>query len=307
MASGPNHELGRMDRWREALTGWYLRLAASGMVPARWYLRTLPPPEQRAARQGRLQIEIVSHCWNYAHLLAYQLSSLVQFPPRQLGVTMTVFHSLEDLRSVALLEYFAARQVPGVTWNWQALPREQLFRRAIGRNMAAKATRADWIWFTDCDVMFRDDCLDGLAAALQDRRDVLVHPREERISRMYRDDDPLLTAAAGQPRLVDIDPGQFSIKVLHKATGPMQIAHGDVARACGYCEGIRFYQTPSARWRKTYEDTAFRWLLRSQGTAVDAPPPYRIRHVSKGRYTGSRPFNHLRSWIRRTKSRWLGR
>lgn len=281
--------------------GWWLRVAASGLVPARWVEPGLPPVDRRAARTGRLTLEIVSHCWNYAHLQAYQLSSLVRWPPAAANVVMTVFYCPEDERTVELLAFFGAQQVPGVRWNWQPLPREQLFRRAIGRNRAALATSADWIWFTDCDVMFRDGCLDGLAHALQGRRDALVHPKAERISPMLADDDPALQAAAA-PRLVDIDGERFVANPLHKATGPMQIAHGDVARACGYCARIAYYQRPADRWRKTYEDPAFRWLLRSDGVGLDMPPPYRIRHVSKGRYTGSRWTTRLRSWIRRVRS-----
>ncbi len=297
----------RPDGWRETLTGWGLRLAATGLVPARWVEPRLPPPAQRAARSGPLTLEIVSHCWNYAHLQAYQLSSLVHWPPTALGVTMTVFYCPEDTRTVALLDHFGAMQVPGLRWNWQPLPREQLFRRAIGRNRAALATTADWIWFTDCDVLFREGCLDGLARALQGRRDALVFPRAERISPMLADADPALQAAAAAPRLVDIDGERFVAQTLHKATGPMQITHGDVARACGYCAWLAHYQRPSDRWRKTYEDPAFRWLLRTPGVALDMPPPYRIRHVSKGRYTGSRWSTRLRSWIRRLQSRASGR
>jgi len=163
--------------------GLYLRVAATGVIPARWYLPSLPSLDQRAAATGDLKIEIVSHCWNYSHLLARQLSSLVLFPPTRADVTMTVFYSEEDEATVRLLKTFGTREAPGVTWNWNALPKEQLFRRSIGRNKAALQTDADWVWFTDCDLMFRDDCLDVLVEQLQGRRDVLVYPRQERCCR----------------------------------------------------------------------------------------------------------------------------
>ena len=73
------------------MQGRPLRLAASGLAPASRFLPDLPGPEQREARAGRLHIEIVSHCWHYAHLLVYQLRSLVLFPARQMGGTMTVY------------------------------------------------------------------------------------------------------------------------------------------------------------------------------------------------------------------------
>lgn len=282
----------------------FLRLAASGWVPARWFLPALPAESARAAASGRLAVEIVSHCWGYAHLLAYQLSSLVLHPPQRTAVTMTVFYSEEDPDTVALLDFFGAKSIPGVTWNWQPLHKYRLFRRAIGRNLAARATRCDWAWFTDCDVVFHAGCLDGLGDALQGRRDALVFPREERVSAMLEPGDPMLEAGKGEPRVVEIDAGRFFTQQRDRATGPLQVAHGDVARACGYCEQLAVYQKPVARWAKAHEDRAFRWLLRSSGEPVDVPGVHRIRHVSKGRYQGSRSSNFLRTLIRRIQLRF---
>lgn len=289
--------------FRDAVELWFLRIAASGFVPARWFLRSLPAEHERAARTGRLNIEIVSHCWGYAHLLAYQLSSLVLHPPQQAQVTVTVFYSAEDADTVALLKFFGTIPVPGVTWSWQRLDKYRLFRRSIGRNLAARATRCDWVWFTDCDVLFEAGCLDGLAAALQGRRDALVFPREEWVSAMLEAGAPLLEAGKGVPRVLEIDAGEFTAQQRDRATGPLQVAHGDVARACGYCENLRVYQQPSPVWAKAHEDRAFRWLLRTPGTPVEVPGVYRIRHASKGRYQGSRSSNFLRTLIRRIQLR----
>jgi hypothetical protein len=288
----------------DAVTLWFMRLAASGWVPARWFLRHLPDESARAARSGRLSLEIVSHCWGYAHLQAYQLSSLLLHPPKQLDVTMTVYFSPEDTDTVALLDHFGAMDVPGVQWNWQPLDKYSLFRRAIGRNQAAHATPADWIWFTDCDVVFHSGCLDGLAAALQGRREALVFPRTEYCSALLEPGDPMLEAGKGTPRILDIDPAHFVPQQRDRATGPLQIAHGDVARACGYCEQLAVYQKPVPRWAKAHEDRAFRWLLRTRGIPVDAPGVYRIRHVSKGRYQGSRWSNRLRTRVRAMQARF---
>ncbi len=291
-------------RWHDAVTLWFFRFAASGLVPARWFLPSIPPVGERAARTGTLDIEIVSHCWNYAHFLAYQLSSLAKFPPGQAKVTMTVFYSTEDLRTVSLLAFFEKMDVPGVTWNWQALPKEQLFRRAIGRNMAARASRADWIWFTDCDLMFREGCLDSLAEALQGSRATLVFPRQERVTPLLSQDNPMLAAGSLESGIRDIDPEQFILREPSRATGPLQIVHGDVARACGYCESLGIYQKPADYWCKAYEDRAFRWLLRTQGVPVDIAGVYRIRHVQKGRYGNNTLMTRIRSGIRRLQS-WL--
>lgn len=278
---------------------WYLRLAAGGLVPARWYRPAVPPESARAAKRGFLALEIVSHCWRYAPLLAYQLSSLVLHPPSRLAVTMTVFHATEDEGTVALLADFGARRVPNVSWNWRALDRGRLFRRGIGRNLAARETVADWVWFTDCDLLFHDGCLDTLADALQGRRDALVFPREEAVSGLLRADDPLLERGRSGPMPVDIDPARFERQLRDRATGPLQIAHGDVARASGYCGQLRVYQKPSPVWTKCTEDRAFRWLLGTQGIPIDVPGVYRIRHASKGRYRERSLSGRLRAAIRR--------
>lgn len=285
--------------WRDAAELWFLRLAAGGLVPARWYLPSVPPEAGRGARTGFLSLEVVSHCWRYGHLLAYQLSSLVLRPPTRLALTMTVFHAADDEGTVALLRDFGARRVPNVNWNWRAVDRGRLFRRGIGRNLAARATACDWIWFTDCDLLFREGCLDALADALQGRRDALVFPRVEAVSGLLEAGDPLLERGRTGPLPVDIDPARFVRETRDRATGPLQIVHGDVARACGYCEQLRVYQQPSPVWTKCTEDRAFRWLLRTQGVPVEVPGVYRIRHASKGRYRADRLSSRVRGAVRR--------
>lgn len=276
----------------------FFRFAAGGWIPARWFEPNLPSENDRAARKGHLKLEVVSHCWNYSHFLVYQLSSVVLFSPQKLDVTMTVFYSPEDVRTTALLDFFGQQVVPGVTWNWQPVPKQQLFRRAIGRNRAALATKADWVWFTDCDLMFRDDCLDVLAEVLQGRKDALLFPVVERTTDLLAENNPMLQAGSTEPQVLDIDTTSFTSRQISKATGPLQIAHGDVCRAVGYCRNIGLYQQPVESFAKCHEDRAFRWLLRSQGEPVSVPSVFRIRHVAKGRYSGNETRSKLRTQLR---------
>lgn len=282
---------------------WFFRLAASGWIPPGWFEPELPAPGQIRAREGKLTLETVSHCWKYSHFLVYQLSSLVRFPPREINVIMTVFYCIEDTRTQQLLDYFGGLDIPGVTWNWRPLPRQQLFRRGIGRNMAALETTADWVWFTDCDLMWRENCLDTLNELLQGRTDALVFPGEERCTDLLAENNPMLSAGASEPQVLDIDATEFTSRAISRATGPLQIAHGDVCRAVGYCRNIGLYQTPSDTWCKAHEDRAFRWLLRTQGKPLPIPGVYRIRHISKGRYTQGSHSSRLRTRIRVLQSR----
>ncbi len=288
--------------WRTRAALWFFRVAPGLRVPPGWFLPGVPEAKAGLpARTGPLTLEVVSHCWKYPHLLAYQLSSLCLAPPERLPVRMTVCYCSEDTDTAELLDFFGSRRVPNVAWHWQPLPRAELLRRAIGRNRAALATTADWMWFTDCDLVFQPGCLDSLAAALNGRSDALVFPREESCTPMLPADDPLLRAAAGRPRIVTIDPARFVAQPRTKATGPLQILHGDLARRFGYCSALRCYQTPTDRWRKTYEDRAFRWLLRTDGTPIDVTGVYRIKHAAKGRYHGPGPLTRLRSAIRHSQ------
>lgn len=292
------------QRWYRGIQGQLARLAVSGVLPIRGLY---PKPKPRyPGKTGRLHLEIVSHCWQYAHLQAYQLSSLVQHPPRDMDITMTVYYSEEDPKSVELLTFFAQQQVPNVVWQWRALPKEQLFRRGIGRNHAALNSTADWVWFTDCDVVFHAGALDSLASELQGCEAPLVFPQEERVTSLLAEDDPLLQKAA-EPQIVALDGTEFISKQITKATGPLQITHGDAAREMGYCDAMSVYQTPAATWQKCYEDRAFRWLLKSQGQPVNVPGVYRIRHIFKGRYTGSAANTSLRSRIRQVQTWWRDR
>ncbi len=296
MRNGTNGILGAIR-----LAAW--RMMAKGLVPARWIEPDLPAVEARSARTGRLAVEIVSHCWNYSHLLVYQLSSLVRHPPRECAVTMTVLYSDSDVETVRVLEYFASLEVENVTWQWREFPPEQLFRRGIGRNAAALASTADWVWFTDCDVLFEAGCLDTLAAALQGRRDALVYPLEEHCTPLLPDDAPLLAAGRNAPAVLAIGDMPLQVRPRKHATGPLQIAHGDICRAVGYCRAIPLYQAPSPVWTKAHEDGAYRWLVRSKGVGLPIPGVVRIRHLSKGRYTGSEFNTRLRARIRESQMR----
>jgi hypothetical protein len=216
---------------------------------------------------------------------------------------MTVFWCPEDQNTRELLEFIGRHCPPNVTWNWQTLQRRQLFRRGIGRNQAAKSTRADWIWFTDCDQLFHRGCLDALNRELQGRSDLLVFPVTVECTQLLQENDPMLRATQN-PALVEINTEKFKPQVHTRAIGALQIMHGDVARLAGYCDTIPFYQQPVDTFQHTYEDRALRWLLRTQGTPIEIPGLYRIEHVSKGRHVTENSFT---KFIRLTTGRFSRR
>ncbi|MDH5432939.1 MAG: glycosyltransferase family 2 protein [Gammaproteobacteria bacterium] len=291
------------QRWYDFLLGYFFRAAASNLFPASWFRDPIPAEKDRKKADGDLVLEIVSHCWNYGNMLAYQLSSFVNYPPTKLSLIVTVFYSEEDKRTAELIKFIGKKKVKNVTWNFVALEKPLLFRRGIGRNMASKNSRADWLWFTDCDIIFHKDCLDTLADELQGRQESLLFPRQERTTPMLAEDDPMLQMGS-KPQLVDIEDKDFTLYSRDRAKGAFQIVHGDVARAIGYCDGLSLYQTPSDTWCKCYEDRAFRWLLGTRGIPVDVPGVYQIRHIFKGRYKPDSKRAKVRSKIRQVQNEY---
>jgi hypothetical protein len=277
------------------------RLILGRILPQSLLRDKIPTETDRKAVKGVFDLEVVSHCWGYANMLTYQLSSFVNYPPTKLNLIVTVFYAEEDTKTKATLYFFSKIKIPNITWNFHPLSKGKLFRRGIGRNMAARSTKADWIWFTDCDIIFHENCLDSLADSLQGEKGLLFFPEEEKITEMLEDNDPLLINDA-EPQVIDIETENFSFyersKSRDKARGPFQIVHGDVARALGYCEKLSMFQTESKRWRKTYEDTAFRWLLGTDGEPKKIDGVFHIHHVSKGRYAENSKLSTARSKIR---------
>lgn len=128
--------------WLQSLL--YRKLLGT-VVPVSWIAPTPPTTLTTRSLNEPQQLQIVSHCWQYAHLLAYQMSSLALSPPTHAKLQYTLFYAPEDSDTQNLIWHFDERDVPNVKWDWQPLPREQLLRRAIGRNLAARASTADWV------------------------------------------------------------------------------------------------------------------------------------------------------------------
>jgi len=283
------------------LANQYYTKMVGKIIPARWY--SPKPPEAMALSMPSQapHLEIVSHCWQYAHLAVYQFSSLLRHPPQQLTVTHTLFYASEDTETEKLAAEFAANKVANVTWRSIPLPKAELMRRAIGRHRAALATSADWIWFADCDLMFGENCLDSLAPYLKTERVGLLFPDGERVTDLLPAHHPWITDSLKQKRPVAVDPSVFHANTIHKAKGAFQIVHGDVARAMGYCGNLPLYQQPDTRWRKTYEDTVFRNLLGHEGVPVSIDNLMRIRHIAKGRYKDDSRVSEVRKSLRRSQ------
>lgn len=239
-----------------------------------------------------MRLEIVTHCWRYWRLLTYQLSSLARYAPKQYPVTCKVYCCKADAKTVRVLDYFAEWVDRENRYCSQPLvivpvemPRPMLMRRAIGRNMAARASKADWVWFADCDYLFGPGCLAALPYQLERVKGPLAFPHTVLAHRCRTLGDAAIAKVAA-PGVVGIDKSEFQPDAMNRAIGGIQIVRGDVCREKGYLPQHPQFQQPADRWQRTFEDPAFRHSLGvSRGEPIDLPNLYRIRHTQCGRDT----------------------
>lgn len=253
------------------------------------------------------KLELVSHCWRYSRLLLLQASSLILHPPdpAKLSIIHTIFYSREDAETVAMLHWLQRQQWPAsVKWRHWPIETERLLRRAIGRNEACHDTKADWIWLADVDYLFGPGCLDALPEQLANVAGPLAYPRYAMRSPTDPAGDELIESVLLPPdsadgdgsridgcdcRLRDVDYAAGEIETTRRAIGGVQIYRGDVARDRGYLSDSPRWHRPADRWRRTYEDRAFRgWLGDGNGEVrgepVELPNLYRVRHSKRGRF-----------------------
>jgi len=224
-----------------------------------------------------MHIEICNHCYQYHRLLTYQLSSLAPYPTTT-KITYTIFYSPADTHTIKTINYFRPL-LKLYKLNTIPLPNNQLFNRAIGRHIVAKGTTADWVWFTDTDVLFRNNCLDILAQKLRNTKYDLVYPQTVLVS--SREDGDRMIQSIISPRVIDIDETRFGESKINRAQGPYQIARSTILHETGYINN-KYTQPEAKHWERTYSDVQFRELIPNTGP-IKLPGSYLITHTNKGR------------------------
>ena len=295
-----------LKEWVQESKEFISRVAVSSRIPAAWFY-DVPKSTKVDKANSAEHLEIVSHCWNYSHLFVYQLKSLVDNAPKNLKVTLTGFYCPEDRETVSLIEEYSAKQIDNIEWNFVPLEKGELMRRAIGRNKAAKETKADWIWFTDCDLLFGEKTLSSLKQALTGETCILVFPKTVKRTALLSKEHQVLSKSDETAVDENLKETSFNLHTFKKATGPVQITHGDTARQYGYCEQISCYQQPKDHWAKAFEDRAFRWLLGTHGKPLAIDDVSIIRHAEKGRYKKASKFSLMRKSIRQMKDKLLAK
>lgn len=242
-------------------------------------------------------LEIVTHCWSgsavpiYHRLLQIQFSSLLKYPS-SVPVTITVCYCGEDTQTKRVVEWFAdeLKSRNGLTLQHLKLEEKYLFRRAIGRNIAARATNADVVWFTDCDHCFVDECLrQAHDYCLMDEKN-MIWPQYVNVHKTHYWGDLLLQKVQeyGPPFIVELDRHKFYARHERRAWGGLQIVKGEWCRDNGYLDNTKWQKpvNPAEGFRSCKGDVPFRKQV--GGSAPwSIEGVYRIRHSRAGRDGGS--------------------
>lgn len=129
------------------------------------------------------KIEVITHCWNYSRMLSYQVGSAFNcrlHPDLYLHINVACCEEDEDtMERLRLLMSFNCPQ--NVLLTGTRFERRQLMRRAIGRNQLAKDTKADIVWFADCDMTFGEGTFERIVEIFNvdegAKRPALIFPR----------------------------------------------------------------------------------------------------------------------------------
>ncbi len=237
-----------------------------------------------------MSIHICTHAFagklpQYAVFLRAQLSSLVLYPP-ECDWKVTVCFANDDLPVFNVLVEF--KQMMGESLDCQSMVRGYLFRRAIGRNQAAKSCRSDLFWATDVDHVFGPGCLDDLYETwrLLPKKPSMVWPNQILIHKTHEIGDQFWKSNLEKTGMIDINPDDFEPKTYHDGIGGIQIINGDYARRHGYLSDQEKWLvpvSPEKPFPEFRDDCKFRNLVKYRGSVVkisQIAQLYRLRHTA---------------------------
>ena len=217
-------------------------------------------------------------------MLRCQLTSLLYFRP-QCELRVFVPFDLSDTKIVEVINDFIPRIVTLVA---VPLEREQMWRRSIARNIAAKNdVDSDLIWFTDCDYLFGEGCLD---AALDQwkiiKKPEMMFPRSYKSNHNKSIVDEFITIIKDfrEPILPPLH--EFEHTDNRRAIGGLQIVSGEYVRNKGYLNREKWQTPPDVPFPEFYDDVVFRDDIINAKRRIESilflPNLYRMRHTEIG-------------------------
>lgn len=250
-----------------------------------------------------MSILIVTHCYaetlpQYAVFLRAQLGSLAAHPPK-CDWKICVCHFLDDRDVVERLYSYKSLlgdHLYGIGFGTKG----ELFRRAIGRNIAAlDSNEAEIVWFTDVDHVFGEGCIDSLLetwrtlqwnAQTVGEPVAMVYPKTIQIQTEHARGDRFVEEQLKHPTLCPFpDDAEWETKKYDRAIGGIQICNGNLVRQHGYLNGTKWIQpTDGTKPFPSFgDDKAFRNRMAELGKIVpiELPNLFRLRHT-KTTYQG---------------------
>jgi hypothetical protein len=221
-------------------------------------------------------IEICSHCYKYSKLLSFQLSSFILFPPKNTYI-YTLFFSQKDKNTQDVIDFFKPKLEGVIELNLKPIEEGLLFNRGAGRNIALHESKANWIWFTDVDFLFRHNCLNDLTSILEYENHNLVHPTFIKQNKSTEDGD-IVIESVKDISVIDIEEKDYIDHKINRAIGAVQIANVEKTKYLNYCNYLGTYKT----WHRCSSDIKFRKQIDSKGK-IEIDGIFRIRHTKKGR------------------------
>ena len=237
-----------------------------------------------------MKLEVITHCYcppgldHYANALVWHFGSLCAHPGSKFSaVKLTLCYTGHDKATCETVDGVEFADAPdNVEFAPLLFSREELFRRAIGRNYVAKRTDADVVYFSDVDYL----CGPGFLDAIHDHFDQVaefIYPREYKINADHATGDQMLSQSPDEWFTIPDD--KFIPKVNRKAIGGVMFVSGDQARK-GYLDGTKWTKPvdPKGGFRRCHCDTAYRKSIQPNSfKSVEAPGLYRLRHTENGR------------------------
>lgn len=234
-------------------------------------------------------VEIVTHCWKYSRSLAYQLSGLVLSQPK-CEVQVTLFCNSEDERTALTVRNLYPQLPVNVHLVVRMLDKPFLFRRAIGRNLACKETKATGcLILTDADYVWPGYAVDQVLEHSLNADTAFTFPHHYWKMLDHETGDRYL-ALQDNPQVLTMKPEDFSFERIGKAIGGIQVYRADAAREHGYLDGTKWLNPHRGeKFACCRCDRAWRGWIAERGHEpqdFDGGEPFRIRHSRKGREFG---------------------
>jgi len=265
-----------------------------------------------------MKIELVSHCYaknlpHFAACLCFQASSILKDQPKNCEVELGVWTTMDDMLTIDVAAYFQEifDETANIKLEINTLEPEKLWKRCIGRNLAAKYTDADIVWFTDVDHCFQDGIFDSIAEMVNQKRwpywgpdpngglstycpsrARMIYPKRIMIQESHEVGDARLAGVismiyGNNHRDAMLDKSEFVQMKYNRAIGGVQIVEGDYAREHGYLDNTKWQSPVDTPFPSFRDDVKYRKQCKQRGEVigVDLPGVYRLRH-SETTYQG---------------------